>query len=90
MIENTIRQLERLKKDYDDLLKKELEKYAEVSYQQGFTNGLHSVLTGISKLVGKNVEPPITVDDIYHLIKGWLSNSEKELEETKKKHNWEE
>lgn len=90
MIENTIKQLERLEKDYDDLLKKEFKKYAEVGYYQGFTNGLHSVLTGVSKLVGKNVEPPITPDDIYNLIKGWLLNSEKELEEIKKKYNWEE
>lgn len=90
MIENTIKQIEQLEKDYDDFLKKELKKYAEVSYHQGFTNGLHSVLTGLSQLVGKNVEPPITPDDIYYLIKGWLSNSEKELKEVKKKHNWEE
>ena len=75
---------------FEDDYKKELRKYAEVGYYQGFTNGLHSVLTGISQLVGKNVEPPITPDDIYYLIKGWLANSEKELKEVKKKHNWEE
>ena len=89
MIENIIKQIEQLKKDYDDLLKKELKKYAEVGYKQGFSDGIHAVLSGLSVLVGKEVEPPITTDDIVNLVKGWLSHAEKELEKTKKEYNWE-
>lgn len=90
MIENTIKQIERLEKDYDDFLKKELEKYAEVSYYQGFTNGLHSALTGISTLVDKKTEPPITIEDVVYLIKGWYNNFKEELDNIKKKTGWEE
>lgn len=85
MIENTIKQIERLEKDYNDLLKKELKKYAEVGYYQGFANGLHAVLTGISTLSGKKAEPPITIDDVVYLIKGWYNNAKEELDNIKKK-----
>ena len=90
MIENTIKQIEQIEKDYNDLLKKEVKKYSEVGYHQGFTNGLHSVLTGISTLVGKNVEPPITIEDIVKLIGKWYNDAEKELKDVKKIYNWEE
>lgn len=75
---------------FEDDYKKELRKYAEVGYYQGFANGLHAVLTGISTLSGKKAEPPITIEDVVYLIKGWYNNAKEELDNIKKKTGWEE
>ena len=44
--------------------KDEIKKFAFESYKRGRVDSLRSVIAGLSVLIGKEVEPPITVDDI--------------------------
>lgn len=59
--------------------KNEIKKLAYESYKKGKVDSLHSVIAGLSVLIGKEVEPPITVDDIVKLVKGWLKEAEEEV-----------
>lgn len=59
--------------------KDEIQKFAFESYKRGRVDSLRSVIAGLSVLIGKEVEPPITVDDIVKLVKGWLKEAEEEV-----------
>jgi hypothetical protein len=61
--------------------KDEIKKLAFKSYKRGKVDSLHSLIAGLSVLIGKQVEPPITVYDIVKLVKGWLKEAEEELKE---------
>jgi len=61
--------------------KDEIKKFAFDSYKRGRVDSLHSVIAGLSVLIGKEVEPPITVEDIIKLVKGWLKEAEEEVKE---------
>lgn len=82
--------IKELREAFKDSTKKEINRFSIVSYHQGYTNALHCVKNGLSTLVGVKTEPPITIEDIVTLVDKWYNNAEKELEEIKKKHNWEE
>ena len=73
---------------YNFDIKKETKKYAMVWYQQGYTNALYCVKKGLSTLIGKQAEPPITIDDIVKLISTWIDGAERELEQVKKEQEW--
>lgn len=63
------------------MYKDEIKKLAFESYKRGRVDSLRSVIAGLSVLLGKEVEPPITVDDIVKLVEGWLKEVEKEVKE---------
>ena len=77
-----------LREAFNNSTKKEAEKFAMVGYHQGYANALYCVNKGLSTLIGKKSEPPITIEDIVKLIGTWLDIAEKELDETKKKYGW--
>ena len=77
-----------LRETFNDSTKKEVEKFSMVGYHQGYTNALYCVKKGLSTLIGKKSEPPITIEDIVKLVGTWLDGAEKELDETKKKYGW--
>lgn len=80
--------IKELREAFNDSTKKEIEKFSVVSYQQGFTNALFSVKKGLDVFVGKQIEPPITIEDIVKLIDGWLEGSKTKLEQVKKEQGW--
>ena len=80
--------IKELREAFNDSAKKEINKFSVVSYQQGFTNALFSVKKGLDVFVGKQVEPPITIEDIVKLIDGWLEGSKIKLEQVKKEQGW--
>lgn len=67
--------------------RKELSKCSEIGFKHGIVCGIQSVIKGLAVVVKKEVEPPITPEDIVDIVKSWLSHAEKEFEKTKKEYN---
>lgn len=80
--------IKELREAFNDSAKKEIDRFSIVSYHQGYTNALYCVKKGLSTLVGKQAEPPITMEDIVNLVSNWLENAERELEQVKKEQEW--
>ena len=80
--------IKELREAYNSGIKNEINKFSAVSYQQGFTNALFSVKKGLDIFIGKQVEPPITIEDIVKLVDCWLEGSKIKLEQVKKEQEW--
>ena len=80
--------IKELREAFKDSTKKEINRFSIVSYHQGYTNALYCVKKGLSVLVGKKTEPPVTIEDIVNIVSNWLENAEKELEQVKKEQEW--
>lgn len=80
--------IKELREAYNSDIKREAMACGIVGYHQGYRNALYCARNGLKVLVGKEVEPPITINDVVILMNEWLDEAEKELEKVKKEQEW--